>query len=99
MSGLGAAALALVVAVGCGNGSNTIVRTTGNFSAATLNGTYVYEVHGDSALGVYRQVGAFTADGSGNITAGSDDSSLAGNISFTGSYQVFNDGTGSISFS
>ncbi len=96
---LGAAVLALFAATGCGYGGNTTIHTTGNYSNASLNGTYVYEVHGDSALGVYREVGAFTADGNGNITAGSDDSSLAGNITFTGTYQVFNDGTGSLSFS
>jgi hypothetical protein len=99
VSGLGAAVLALFVASGCGNGgSTTIVHTTGNFSNADLNGTYVYEVHGDSQFGPYREIGAFTADGNGNIIAGSDDSTLAGNISFTGSYQVFSDGTGSITF-
>jgi hypothetical protein len=98
-SGLGATVLGLFAAIGCGSGSTNIIHTTGNYSNASLNGTYVYEIHGDSALGVYREVGAFTADGNGNITAGSDDSSLAGNITFTGTYQVFNDGTGSLSFS
>ena len=99
-SGLGAAVLALFVAVGCGYGGHTtIINTTGNYSSATLNGTYVYEIHGDiPGVSAYRQVGAFTADGAGHITAGSDDSNLAGNIPFTGTYQVFNDGTGSISF-
>jgi hypothetical protein len=98
-SGLVAAVLAVLAAVGCGYGGHgTVVQTTGNYSNATLNGTYVYEVHGDSAIGIYREVGAFTADGAGNITAGSDDSNLAGTISFTGTYQVFNDGTGSITF-
>ena len=98
-SGLGAAILALFAAVGCGYGGHvTIVNTTGNYSNSSLNGTYVYEIHGHSAIGVYREVGAFTADGAGHITAGSDDSNLAGNISFTGTYQIFNDGTGSISF-
>ena len=100
--GLGSAVLALLAAVGCGYGGNTtVVRTTGNFSAATLNGTYVYQIHGNSQFGIYHEVGAFTADGNGNITAGSDDSSLnAGGqpVSFTGSYQILNDGTGSITF-
>ena len=98
-SGLVAAVLALFVAVGCGNGGNTVVKTTGNYSNASLNGTYVYEIHGDvPGVSGYRQVGAFTADGAGHITAGSDDSNFSGNVSFTGTYQVFNDGTGSISF-
>ena len=98
-SGLVATVLALLVAVGCGNGGNTVVKTTGNYSNASLNGTYVYEIHGDvPGVSVYRQVGAFTADGAGHITGGSDDSNFSGNVSFTGTYQVFNDGTGSISF-
>jgi len=96
---LGTAVLALFAATGCGNGGNTVIHTTGNYSNASLNGTYVYEINGDSQVGVYREIGAFTADGSGHITAGSDDSSLAGNIPFTGTYQVFNDGTGSLTFS
>jgi hypothetical protein len=98
-SGLVAAVLALFVTVGCGNGGNTVVKTTGNYSNASLNGTYVYEIHGHvPGIGAYRQVGAFTADGAGHITAGSDDSNFAGTVSFTGTYQIFNDGTGSISF-
>jgi hypothetical protein len=100
--GLGAAVLTLFVAIGCGNGGSiTQVHTTGNYSNADLNGTYVYEIHGDSLTGLYREVGAFSADGAGNITAGSDDSSLNGGgvpVNFSGSYQVGNDGTGFITF-
>ena len=98
---LGAAVLALFAATGCGYGGNTVVHTTGNYSNASLNGTYVYQIHGQPFSGFYREIGAFTADGAGHITAGSDDSSVnAGGlaVSFTGSYQIFNDGTGSITF-
>jgi len=101
-SGLVAAVLALMVAVGCGNGgSRTVVNTTGNYTNASLNGTYVYEIHGFPFSGVYREIGAFTADGAGNITAGSDDSSVNSGrlpVTYTGSYQVFNDGTGFLQF-
>src|SRR5436309_11500658 len=93
--------LAVFAATGCGYGGNNIVHTTGNYSNASLNGTYVYQIHGQPFSGFYREIGAFTADGAGHITAGSDDSSVnAGGlpVSFTGSYQVFNDGTGSITF-
>ena len=98
---LGAAVLALFAATGCGYGGNTIIHTSGNYSNASLNGTYVYEIHGEPVSGFYREIGAFTADGAGNITAGSDDSSVnAGGlpVNFTGSYTVGNDGTGFITF-
>ena len=68
-SGLGATVLGLFAAIGCGSGSTNIIHTTGNYSNASLNGTYVYEIHGDSLGGFYREIGAFTADGAGNITA------------------------------
>jgi hypothetical protein len=100
--GMGAAVLTLFAASGCGDGgSNTIIHTTGNYSNASLSGTYVYEIRGDSLSGQYREIGAFTADGAGNITAGSDDSNLNSGgvpVAFTGNYQVFNDGTGFIQF-
>jgi hypothetical protein len=101
-SGLGATALGLFAAMGCGSGSTNIIHTTGNYSNASLNGTYVYAIHGDSLGGFYREVGAFTADGAGNITAGSDDSSFNSGglpVTFTGSYTVGNDGTGFVTFS
>jgi len=95
----------LSLAVGCGNGGSLILpHTTGNFSASSLNGSYVYEIHGflvDNES--YREIGVFTADGAGNITGGSDvfASSLSGGAissssSVTGSYSVGNDGTGTI---
>ena len=102
MSGLGAAILALFVASGCGYGGHTtIIHTGGNYSNSSLNGTYVYEIHGEPYSGLYREIGAFTADGAGHITAGSDDSSFNTSgvpVSFTGSYQVFSDGTGQLVF-
>ena len=53
--------LGLFAAIGCGTGSTNIIHTTGNYSNASLNGTYVYEIHGDSLGGFYREIGAFTA--------------------------------------
>jgi len=101
-SGLGAAVLALFAAVGCGYGGHrTVVNTTGSYSNSSLNGTYVYEIHGFPFSSPYREIGAFTADGAGNITAGSDDSSVNSGglpVTYTGSYQVFNDGTGFLQF-
>lgn len=93
--------LSLFVATGCGGGGSIVLpNPTGNYSAASLSGSYVYQIHGFSlaVLLPYREVGVFTADGAGNITGGSDDFSAGGVVShnITGSYQVFRDGTGSI---
>ena len=91
--------LSLFAASGCGTGENLVLpNPTGNYSAADLSGSYVYQVHGTSTLGPYREVGVFTADGAGHITGGSDDFAVGGVVSnnITGSYQVFKDGTGSI---
>jgi len=91
--------LSLVAVVGCGTGgsSPTLVHTTGNFTNGSLKGSYVYQIHGVSSVNgsVYRQVGVFTADGNGNITGGTDDSSInAGGTAVSGVYTVGNDGTG-----
>ena len=91
--------LSLLAAVGCGTygGSPSLVHTTGNFTNGSLKGSYVYQIHGVSVASgsVYRQVGVFTADGNGNITGGTDDSSVnAGGTAVSGVYTVGNDGTG-----
>ena len=82
--GLGATVLGLFAAIGCGSGSTNIIHTTGNYSNASLNGTYVYEIHGDSLGGFYREIGAFTADGAGpngTITGSEDIGSPSGSVS------------------
>jgi hypothetical protein len=95
--------LSLVAAVGCGTGGAPVLsHTTGHFSDTTLTGSYVYEIHGMALNNVgtfvpYREIGVFTADGNGHITAGTDDSSLgASGTAITGTYSVVSDGTGSI---
>jgi len=101
---LGLGILSLLVAIGCGSGNGIVVpNPTGNFSNASLNGQYVYEVHGSLVSGQpYREFGVFTADGAGHITSGTDDfaTTNSGGVltnSTTGSYTVANDGTGFIS--
>lgn len=104
---LSVASLSLLAAVGCGtSGSPTLVNTTGNFSNSSLNGSYVYELHGGGVNNFgtftpYREVGVFVADGQGNIgktTSGSDDiSGSTTAVAVTGTYTIANDGTGSIS--
>jgi hypothetical protein len=98
--------LSLAVATGCGNGGSVVVTTTGNYSKASLQGSYVYQIHGTEVATLlgepYRQYGVFTADGAGNITAQSDDATLTtGGSTFActascGTYQVASDGTGFI---
>jgi hypothetical protein len=87
--------LVLVAATGCGGGGS-IVLPTGNYSLASLTGSYVYQVHGTSNLGPYREIGVFTADGAGHITGGSDDFATGGVVSngITGVYTLASDGTG-----
>jgi len=92
--------LFLLTLTGCGsnNGTTLTLHPTGNYSVASLRGSYVYQIHGTTVSGPYRELGVFTADGAGNITSGSDDFD-AGAISSsnpTGSYQVSSDGTGFI---
>ena len=97
----------LIAAAGCGGGGSVVITTNnGNYSAATLKGSYDYQIHGTEFVTLqaqpYRQYGVFTADGAGNITAQSDDATLSsGGGSFAcnascGSYQVASDGTGFI---
>jgi len=91
--------MAIAATVGCGSSGNLIPPTlNGNYSNASLKGSYVYQVHGfDSNGNPYRQIGVFTADGNGSITGGSDDSSLtASGTQVSGSYNVSKDGTGVI---
>jgi hypothetical protein len=94
------AILSLGFAVGCGNGGSLhLLHQIGNYSNASLNGQYVYQVHGeDLTFGLYREVGVFTADGAGNITGGKDDFAVGGLVSnsITGTYTIASDGTGFI---
>jgi hypothetical protein len=74
----------------------------GNYSNATLNGQYVYQIEGfdfrNSTSGVpYREAGVFVANGSGGITSVTDDLGALTTNS-TGTYAISNDGTGSLSF-
>jgi hypothetical protein len=97
----------LFALTGCGsNNGFTLVHPMGNYTNASLKGSYVYQVRGTSLVTgfPYRQTGVFTADGAGHITGGVDDfagesasgssTSLSG--AFSGSYSVNSDGSGSI---
>jgi hypothetical protein len=100
--------LSLFFCAACGTGSGvTGFIPQGNFSKASLNGQYVYEIEGFEFLTnpnvsvPYREIGVFTADGNGTITNATDDFSEGTTVFSTvssGSYQVSKDGTGSLSF-
>ena len=92
--------LSLMAAAGCGSSGGVVLNTSnGNFSNASLKGSYVYQLQGAAVLtgAVYREAGVFTADGAGKITGGVDDSStnVAG-TGVTGTYTISPDGTGFI---
>jgi hypothetical protein len=63
-----------------------------NGPTGRLNGTYVFSFSGYQGGTLVQQVGKFTADGQGNITAGlMDSNSQAGpkpSLSFTGTYSI-----------
>jgi hypothetical protein len=103
ISGLLAGIATLVTAVGCGGAGVVIPHPTGNFSNASFKGSYVYEIHGflgDLNNSPYRETGVITADGSGNITGGTDafrSTAVSGapiQNSVTGTYTIASDGTG-----
>src|SRR5579862_9356386 len=92
-------------AIGCGGSAVVIPHTTGKYSNASFKGSYVFQIHGfiSQSGSAYREVGVITADGNGNITAGSDSANTIGAggaiqnaSSLTGTYSVANDGTGNV---
>lgn len=95
----------LMGAIGCGGSGVVIPHTTGKYSNASFKGSYVFQIHGfiSQSGSAYREVGVITADGNGNITAGSDSANTIGAggaiqnaSSLTGTYTVANDGTGNV---
>jgi len=99
--------VSLLFCAACGTNNGTIgFIPKGNFSNASLNGQYVYQIEGfdfsTSRNGLaYREAGVFTANGSGGITTVTDDFSEGSTVlstTSTGSYAISPDGTGSLSF-
>jgi len=95
----------LMAAVGCGGSGVVIPHPTGNYSNASFKGSYVYEIHGilaDANDSPYRETGVITADGSGNITGGTDafrSTAVSGTpiqSAVNGTYTIASDGTGQI---
>src|SRR6266568_3385152 len=98
--------VALGTLVACGGSSNrTQVPTppsTGNnagFTNASLNGPYVFAANGSTPSNLFAVAGQFSADGNGNITAGTRDTVNDGggqtlNEPITGTYSINQDGRG-----
>jgi len=96
---------------GCGSSSNSAVAPpSGGFSKSNLSGTYVFSTSGsDSTTGEPLMImGAFTADGSGSISAGNVDIAAPGlgtpgfaSTAITGGsgYSITADGRGQVKLS
>ncbi len=101
-------AAAALWAAACSSGGSSVQPPlpTGNFSLASLNGTYAFitsgEVFAGSMVNPLGRVGSFTADGKGNITGGVEDVNevsvgVTPAIDITGgSYKVNADGRGTL---
>jgi len=101
------AAVAALLAAACGGNSAPSVppAPAGNFSNASLKGTYAFSMSGTDAglnFGAFiARVGSFIADGNGNITAAIEDVTDAGSlpqlVQFTsGSYSIQANGRGTL---
>jgi hypothetical protein len=95
--------ISLSLLTACGSSSPVAGNGNGTYSNSNLAGQYVYQLAGEdlnNGSAQYREAGVFTADGKGNITAGSDDFSEASSgiqsSSISGTYSIANDGTGGI---
>src|SRR5271165_5529950 len=100
--------VALLLCAACGNNSGGVAGfiPKGNFSNASLNGQYVFQIQGfdfsnATTVSAYREAGVFTANGAGVITSATDDFSEGTGVATTvstGSYTIGNDGTGTVHF-
>ncbi len=108
-----AALTSIFLTVGCGSSGNPIVIGKGGFSNASLSGSYAFTVKGygfnansNSAANFFGEGGVFTADGNGNITAGTEDfvevvgatTQVFPNTAVKGAYSINKDGTGDLQF-
>ena len=86
------------------SGSAIVTITAVTFNNSSLKGNYVFSLSGvDENFQPFYALGALTADGNGNITAGEEDivdtvSGYVGSSSMTGNYTVGADGRGVLNF-
>jgi hypothetical protein len=94
--------LAATFAAACGNSGSAPPPPppSGNYSNASLKGQYAFSMSGQNSNGFFARVGAFTADGGGNITGGVEDvntATTAQTLPFTNStYSILPNGRGTI---
>ena len=96
-----AAAMALVMVVGCGGGSSVnFPPPQGGFTNSNLNGPFAFSYTGSDAGGFLAVAGSFVADGAGHITSGTQDinseAAINTNVAVSGTYLVRSDGRGTI---
>ncbi len=94
--------VALMFSLGCGS-SNSGPTPTGNYTLASLNGSYVYQMSGfDIVTGnPYTRMGVFNANGAGVVTGGNDiftEGAGVTSLGLSGTYSISNDGTGTVTF-
>jgi hypothetical protein len=101
---LSALLLFALLLLACGGGKVVPPPPSGPYSNASLTGQYAFLLSGYTANGAYMaRIGSFSADGSGNVTAGLQDvlnlntGAPASTISISGgSYDVQSNGTASM---
>jgi hypothetical protein len=91
------ATLLLTILAGCGGSHPLAGVPQGNFTNASLNGTYAFAISGTNAGGFFAVAGNFQANGSGTIVTGLEDINSQGsgvftNLPISGSYSVRADG-------
>jgi len=79
---------------------STVILEYSNFS---LQNSYAFSLRGSDRSGLLLRAGTVTADGKGNITAGTEDINNGINlvqtaVSFTGTYTIGPDGRGTVTF-
>src|SRR5437899_1803489 len=65
---------------GCGSTNSMAPPPTGNFSNASLNGSYAFTLSGTNAGGPFAVAGQFQANGAGTITGGTEDINSPGTV-------------------
>jgi hypothetical protein len=80
----------------------SITINPGNTNNLRLNGHYAFMLRGFDQNGLFTAAGSFVADGAGNISSGIMDTntikSLLPDQTFNGTYSIFQDGFGSMTF-
>ena len=99
---LSLALVALMFSLGCGSSSSG-PTPQGNYTVASLNGAYVYQMSGfDIVTGnPYSRMGVFNANGAGVLTGGTDiftEGAGVTTLGISGTYSISNDGTGTLTF-